>query len=150
MQVLFVLGLTDDTRALDTLNEVSLAEQVNNNQRCHNEQCAGIVNRGIEQALSRIGGDKRLRHRDDTGHQYRFGIREEYGGVEVVGPLPREREQEDGDHHRDRKRQDDLKEGAVYARTVNICGFLKFIGNACKELTHHEDEQTVLECETGE
>ena len=73
--------------------------------------------------------------------------REEHGCVEVVRPLPAEREEKDGNHHGNGERQNDLEEGAEGIRTVYVRRFLKLIGNTRKELTHHEDVQAVFEAQ---
>ena len=44
----------------------------------------------------------------------------------------------------------DLDEGTENARTVDVSGFLKLIGHAAEELTHHEDVKSVLETESAE
>jgi len=146
---LFVFVLAGDTRTLDTLNEVLLAEQVHNDQRSDNHQTAGVSDSRVIQVLSCVGGGQRRRNIYYVRHKNGLLSCEEYRCVEVVGPLPREREQEYGDHHRDGKRENDLNEGSENARSVDVSRLLKLVGNSAEELSEQEDVQTVLKAETG-
>jgi hypothetical protein len=69
--------------------------------------------------------------------------------IEFIRPLPAEGEQEDGHHHRDGQRQDDLDKGAEGAGAVYICTLLKLIGYALKELQHHKDIERILKAATN-
>ena len=46
--------LTGDTGTFDTLNDVSLTEEVENDQRSHNQDTTGIGNSGGIQGLTRV------------------------------------------------------------------------------------------------
>ena len=86
----------DDTGALDTLNEVSLAEHVDDYERSDNEQSAGISDRClICGSRCKVLDKERFRYRNDIRHKRRTGRGKEQIRVEVIRPLPREREQED-------------------------------------------------------
>ena len=71
MSFLLVCRLSNDTRTLDTLDEVTLAEQVDNDQRQDNHESAGIaycVCIGIldlichRQVLHQLGNVDNVRH----------------------------------------------------------------------------------------
>ena len=139
--------LTNKTGTLNTLNKVLLAEQVNDYQRQNDQQATGILNCVLIQSPTREGriakrfGDLAIK----SIHGLNIRIHEELVHVELVGPLPREGEQEDSNHHRYGKRQDDLEEGAEGVGAVHVSGFFQLVGNTGKELTHHKDVKSVLE-----
>jgi len=148
---LYLILVSGQTGASDTFNDVSLTEEVENDQRSKNQNTAGIVNsRGIER-LTSVSGIEGLRNLDDVGKQLVTGCCEEQVGVEVISPLPAEREHEYCYEHGDRKRNDNAYEGAEYAGTIKVCGFFEFVRDGgTEELAEHEDEQTVLICKTSE
>ena len=135
---------------LDPLHQEPLQEDIDDHQRENNHQSAGIVNCGFIKPLPRVIGIQRS---GNVAHQFekrlRFPCREEQAGVELVGPLPAEGEQEDRDQHGHRKRKNDLEEGAEGSRTVNVCRFLQLVGNAAEELTEQEDIKPVLKAQTA-
>lgn len=103
-----------DTGTLDTLNQELLAEEVHYDQRRDDHHTAGIVDCRVEQ----VGTCKAvvLEGRGNLEGQVRpqedLTSGEEQRGIEVVSPLPGERKEEYRDHHRDRKRDDDLNKRA--------------------------------------
>ena len=142
--------LADDTGSFDTLYQESLAEQVNDDQGCNNQQTASISESGDIQVTCREVCFKRLGRHDDIGHQSHTGAGEEDGGIEVIRPLPAECKQEDGNHHRDGQRNDDSEECHHRAAAVQVSGFFKFVRDTAVELSHHEDIQTVSVSQTGD
>ena len=141
----------DDTGALDTLNEVSLAEHVDDYERSDNEQSAGISDRClICGSRCKVLDKERFRYRNDIRHKRRTGRGKEQIRVEVIRPLPREREQEDRDHHRDRERKNYPHKGSECSRAVDVSRLLKLIGHAAEELTHHVYVQSVLKGKSAE
>ena len=100
---LFCVSSVCKTGLLDTLDKESLTERVENHERRDNHQAAGVSDRGVVQILScetvlSQGGRNRV---DKFDQQIRIRRDEEQVGVEVVGPLPAEREQEHRNQHRD-------------------------------------------------
>ena len=67
MQQPFLALLAGDTGAFDTLNEISLTEEIYNKQGCHNEKRRGILDsRGEERAARLLGCRvKRCRNLED-------------------------------------------------------------------------------------
>ena len=92
-------GLTDKTGTLDTLNKVFLAEEVYHYQGGDDKNTCCISDDRIPQGLTCVGCLQRNRHGlINIRHQICLihGVNEEQGRVEVVRPLPREGEEEDG------------------------------------------------------
>ena len=145
----FAFVLAGDTGALDTLDDVSLHEGVENQQGEQNQNTTSIADSGNVHVFARILGIQGLGHLDDIGHQGGSADGVEHFGVEVIRPLPGECEHEDRDQHGHRQGKNDLEEGSEHAGAVQICGLFQFIRNALEELTEHEDVQSVLECQAG-
>ena len=131
--------LTYDTRALNTLHQISLTEQIHNHQRYNNHQAASVIDRSIVERLSGVCRFQRFRDSDNIRHQRNLIGREKHLGVKIVRPLPRKRKQENRNHHRDRQRQNDLQKCSERSRAVDIRTFLQFVRHAAEELPHHKD-----------
>ena len=143
--------LAYETGTFNPLHQVTLAEQINDYQRKDNQKSCGVTDGRVEHTLTCVGGLEALRnHTEYIGQEQSLVdvTGEEQGGIEFVCPLPREGEQEDGNHHRHRGRQNNLQEGAEGVTTVYIGGFFQFIGNALKEGHHHKDVEAVFEADT--
>lgn len=139
-----------DTGTFDTLNDVTLTKQVQDDQGNQDQDTTRVTNsRGVER-LTGIVRIQRLGDLDDVGQQDVAGGGVEQFGVEVVGPLPAEGEHEYRDHHSHRQRNDDAEEGTEHAGTIQVSRFFQFVRDALEELPHQEDEQTVLEAQTCE
>ena len=138
--------LAYDTGSFNTLHKRLLTEKVQNHKGEDNHNTASIINRCIVKRLCRIAccSFQAFGDLQNIWHQVNCLTREEDRGVEVIRPLPAEGEQEDGDHHGERERKNDLEEGTEGVGTVYVRRLLKFIRNSREELTHHEDVKTVL------
>ena len=117
--------LAGDTRTFDTLYQEFLAEEEHNYQRDHNKQTAGISDsRGIQvpTCVTIIMLAERLRDGAvNVGHKHRLVCSKEQSRVEIISPLPREREQEYSYHHRYGQGKDDSHEGAQNSRAIYVC-----------------------------
>ena len=145
------LLLANETGTFNTLYQVLLAEEIHYYERSNDHDRRSISDSIVIYALSCVGSLEMLGNIYYVRHHKRSDVGvtgEEEVGVEVVGPLPREGEDEYSNHHRHRKRKNDLKEGSKCARTVNVCRLLKLVGNALEELTHHVDVKSGLKRET--
>ena len=112
--VLFFDLLTGNTGTLDTLDKISLAEQVDNDKRKDNKKSASMHNRLSEQVSARTcfldEFIKRLRNFSEVSKCLNVKVVcIEECRIEVICPCPREREEEDSDHHRDGYRENDLQ-----------------------------------------
>ena len=141
----------------NTLNKLSLAEAVHDNQRNDYHETCSVLNRNFICRLvstSLFAEDiERVRHYRPESvacEKQSFRGRHEGVNVEDICPLPCESKDEDCGEHRAGDRNDDVEEGLKYAVTVNVRGFFEFVRYATIELTHQEDEETVLKCETRE
>ena len=141
----------------NTLNKLSLAEAVHDNQRNNYHETCRVLNRNFICRLvcTRLFAEdiERVRHyRPESVACEKQGFRGRHEGVNVedICPLPCESKDEDGCEHRAGDRNDDVEEGLKYAVTVNVRGFFEFVRYATIELTHQEDEETVLKCKTRE
>ena len=101
------------TRTLNTLYQEVLAEEVHDNQRKDDKQSAGVSDCRVVEILTGIVSRKRRRNIYNVGHEHCLVGRKEERGVEVIGPLPREGNEEYGNHHRHGQRQNDLQEGTA-------------------------------------
>lgn len=106
-----------------------------------------LIADSYEAAPGKVGCE-RSRNLDDRGHKRRSGGGKEQVRVEVIGPLPREAEHEYSDQHCGSRGKDYLHKGSERSASVNVCGFLKLVGDVLEALTHHEDIKSVLESET--
>ena len=87
------MSLSYETGALNTLNEVSLTEQIHNDKRRYNHQACCILYYVVIESFARVIRRQGLRnYRINVGHKVYLitGVCEEYGRVELVRPLPRE------------------------------------------------------------
>jgi len=151
--VVFLLPLSNDTGTLDTLYQVLLAEEVDNNKRKNNKYSAGIGNCFCVKVGTAGKSGKGDRNLNDIGHKLEAcgsNGGEEHTVIELIGPLPCEGEQENCYHHGNGQRKNYLKEGTEHAATVDVCRLLKLIGNSLEEVSHHEDVQTVLKRKSGD
>jgi hypothetical protein len=144
-----------ETGGFDTLNEISLTEDVENDQGKNYEKTCGILNgnfKGLSiRACSFTEKVKRFGHGGPefaAGKKEAFCVGKEGVDIEDVSPLPCESKDKYRDQHRTGNRKNDLEEGLEYTVTVDEGGFFKFIRNAAVVAAHKEDKQTVLECET--
>ena len=143
--------LAYETGTLNTLYEISLTEEVKNDKRHNNHHTTGVLNYVVVNAgtchviLSKSTGNVLIyiRHHVNLVRCTEL-CGKEYARIELICPLPREGEEEDGNHHGNGKRYDNLEERTEYTRAVNVCRLLKLIGNALEELTHQVDVKTVL------
>ena len=144
-----------ETGGFDTLNEISLTEDVENDQGKNYEKTCGILNSNfkglcictccIAEKVKRCGhGGPEL----TAGKKEAFCVGKEGVDIEDVSPLPCESKDKYRDQHRTGNRKNDLEEGLEYTVTVDEGGFFKFIRNAAVVAAHKEDKQTVLERET--
>ena len=116
--------LSDDTGSFDALYQVSLTEQIYDDERIQDQQSAGVADGGLVKRLAGVIRVERFRNRNDVRHQLWSGRRKERIDVEVVGPLPREREQEHSYHHRYRDRHDYAEKRFYRAVAVDVRRFL--------------------------
>ena len=145
--VLFVL-VRCKTGTLDTLNNVSLTEEVEDDKGSYDEHTASVLNSRYVQVAACVVGIKSLGNLNNVGKECRTGDIVEQLSVEVVSPLPAECEHEYCDHHCAGERKNDSEECSEDTGTVKISGFFELVGNTAVELTEHEDEQTVFVCKT--
>ena len=146
---LFLL-VCSKSRTLDTLNQILLAEEVKNYKGSDYHKTASVSDSCIVEILSRVVRCKRGGDCDDLRHKDLLTCGIEELCVEVISPLPREREQEYCYHHRNGQGKNNRNDCSDYARTVDVSRLLKFIRNASEELSEHKDIKTVLKCKTCE
>ena len=150
---------TTETGVCDTLDEVSLAEEVEYDKGSYNKHTGRIHYDSRKGSLCRIVTDKnfftdslkRFRHcgPECVACKKNFvGVGKEDICIENICPLPREGKNEDSDEHRNGARENDAEECFENTVTVNIRSFFKFVGNTAIELSHKVDKQTVLKCKT--
>ena len=145
----FSFLLAGDTGTLDTLDDVSLHEGVENQQGEQDQDTAGIADSGNVHVFARILGVQGLGYLDHIRHQGRSADGVEHFGVEVIRPLPGEREHEYRDQHGNGQGQNDLEEGSEYAGTVQVRRLFELIRHTAEELAKHKDIQAVLERKSG-
>ena len=139
------------TRLLDALHQEALAEGIQDHQREDNHQAAGVADSRVVQILPRVIHSQRRRNGTHQFDQHvGVGCDKEQVGVEIVGPLPAEGEQEHGNQHGDRKRENDAVKGAHRARAIDVRRLLQLIRNAPEELPQQEDIQAVFEGQTAQ
>ena len=152
----YPVPLSYDTGALDTLNEISLAEEVKNYERRYDQKTCGILYNVLVKSPSCEGllevKEARRNRLINVRHKIELVdlIHPEHRRIELVSPLPREREEEYRYHHGYGKRENDLEEGSEYSGSVNVCRLLKLVGNALEELSHKVYVKTVLKSKTAQ
>ena len=140
------------TGGFNTLNKISLAEDIQNDQGKNYEKTCGILYcnfKGLSvRACCFTEKVKRFGH---CGPEFAarkkeaFGVGKEGVDIEDVSPLPCESKDKYRDQHRTGDGEDDFEEGLEYTVTVDERGFFKFIRNAAVVAAHKEDKQAVLE-----
>ena len=138
----------DRSPKVNTLYQILLAEEEQNNQRQASHNAASVLHRRLIAVTGLLHRRRQAGKRKlgcNVRHKLRRVDREEQRDVEVIRPLPAEGEQEHRDHHGHGNGQNYLHEGAEGVGAVQICRLLQLIGHAAEELTQQEDVKSVLE-----
>ena len=156
-QLSVLLRLLLGTRHGQAFHERPLREAVQDDQRNTAEQYGDgdqlqLASVRHDHRLGDVAGEIAAHPADHRAHLHGESpvARQEIPGIEQIRPLPHKAEQEAAGNRRDSIRQHDLHKGVHRAAAVHIGRLLQAHRDILEILTHHVDEQPVLQAHAGQ